>query len=73
MHELKFEKIMHVTFDLGMKEDRKMTACGAFIINAPWQLDEKLNSILPKILQVLKNGDIMLAYVLTLILEDHYE
>jgi len=57
MRELKFEKIMNVTFDVGAKEDRKMTACGAFIINAPWQLDEKLNLILPKILQVLKNGE----------------
>jgi len=57
MRALKFEKIMQVTFDVGAKEDKKMTACGAFIINAPWQLDEKLNSILPKVLQVLKNGD----------------
>lgn len=57
MRELKFEKMMHVVFDVGAKGDKKMTACGAFIINAPWQLDEKLNFILPKVLQVLKNGE----------------
>lgn len=58
MANLKFEKILHATFEIGSKEsETKMSACGAFIINAPWQLDEKLNFILPKILEVLKKSD----------------
>jgi len=57
MSALKFEKKMHVTFDIGSKEnDTKMHACGMFIFNAPWQLDEKLNECLPKILEVLQQG-----------------
>lgn len=53
---LKFEKKLHLTFDIGTKENEtKMTACGMFIINAPWQLEEKLNLILPKVLQILKS------------------
>lgn len=55
---LKFEKIMHVTFDVGQKSgEEKMQACGMFIINAPWQLDEKLNAILPNVLKMLKQSD----------------
>ena len=53
--ELKFSKIFHTTFDIGNKpEETKMHACGMFIINAPWQLEEKLNLILPKVLRILK-------------------
>lgn len=52
---LKFEKKMHVTFDIASKKDEtKMHACGMFVFNAPWQLDEKLNAILPKVLEVLQ-------------------
>ena len=55
MSELKFEKKMHVTFDIGQKKDNnKMTACGMFIINAPWQLDEKINNLIPQISAALK-------------------
>lgn len=56
--ELKFPKVLHVTFDVGAVENEtKMHACGMFIINAPWQLEEKLNHFLPKILEVLKQGE----------------
>jgi 23S rRNA A2030 N6-methylase RlmJ len=34
-----------------------MTACGCFIINAPWELEKKLNDALSKILPVLKKSD----------------
>ena len=34
-----------------------MHICGVLIFNAPWQLEEKLNFILPKILEVLKQGE----------------
>ena len=55
MSKLKFDKVLHVTFDVGKKsEEEKMTACGAFIINAPWQLEERLKVILPEISEVLK-------------------
>lgn len=58
MSELKFEKKMHVTFDIGSKKDEtKMTANGMFIFNAPWQLDEKLKTILPQILDLLKKSE----------------
>ncbi len=57
MSELKFEKILHATFDIGStNEEEKMTASGMFIFNAPWQLDEKLKIILPQLLDVLKKG-----------------
>jgi 23S rRNA (adenine2030-N6)-methyltransferase len=53
--QLKFEKKIHATFDIGAKtEDTKMHSCGMFIFNAPWQLEEKLNEIMPKILEVLQ-------------------
>ncbi len=53
--ETKFEKKSHQIFDLGSKEgETKMSACGMFIFNAPWQLEEKLEIILPQILQALK-------------------
>ena len=56
--ELKFEKKMHVTFNIGAKKDQeKMHACGMFIFNAPWQLDEKLNSILPKVLGTFQTNE----------------
>ncbi len=57
MAELKFEKKIHAIFDIGSKEnDTKMHSCGMFIFNAPWQLEEKLNEIMPQILEVLKQG-----------------
>lgn len=55
--ELKFEKKTHVIFDVGSKDDGKMHACGMFIFNAPWQLDEKLEKIFSRILPILKQGD----------------
>ncbi len=55
MLELKFDKKMQITFDIGSKkEENKMSACGMFVFNAPWQLDEKLKKILPAILEILK-------------------
>lgn len=55
--DLKFEKVLHTTFDIGQKtEETKMHACGMFIFNAPWQLDEKLKTILPQVLEVLKKS-----------------
>lgn len=56
--ELKFEKKLQLTFDIGAKENEtKMTACGMMIFNAPWQLEEKLKAILPQVLRHLKNSD----------------
>ncbi len=56
--ELKFPKVLHLTFDVGaVANETKMHACGMFIINAPWQLEEKLDHYLPKVLEVLKQGD----------------
>ena len=56
--ELKFEKILHASFDIGQPENEtKMSSSGMFIFNAPWQLDEKLKIILPQILEVLKKTD----------------
>lgn len=66
--ELKFEKKMHVTFDIGYKKDEtKMTACGMFIFNAPWQLDEKLEKLLPLILKTLskEENDVPASYTKT--------
>ncbi len=55
MIDLKFDKILHATFDVGAKKDEtKMTACGMFVINAPWQLDEKLTQLMPAILNEIK-------------------
>lgn len=57
MAELKFEKALRITFDIGDDtKEAKMHACGMFIFNAPWQLDEKLKEILPPILSVLQKG-----------------
>ncbi len=53
--EINFPKISQLIFDLDGGCE-KMSACGMFIINAPWQLDEKLNMVLPKILEKLKIG-----------------
>jgi 23S rRNA (adenine2030-N6)-methyltransferase len=36
-------------------QNSKMTESGCFIINAPWQLEEKVNSYLNKILPILQN------------------
>jgi 23S rRNA (adenine2030-N6)-methyltransferase len=58
MAKLKFEKVLHATFDIGQdQEETKMHACGMFVFNAPWQLDEKLKIIMPQILQILKKND----------------
>jgi 23S rRNA (adenine2030-N6)-methyltransferase len=58
MSELKFSKMLHATFDVGSKpNETKMHACGMFVFNAPWQLEEKLQKVLPQILSTLKNGD----------------
>ena len=58
INELNFDKILRVTIDLKNKpEESKMQSCGVIVINAPWQLDEKLKVILPEILAVLKNSD----------------
>jgi 23S rRNA (adenine2030-N6)-methyltransferase len=55
---LKFEKKFHAVFNIGSKTDEtKMHSCGMFVFNAPWQLEEKLNLILPQILEVLQQGD----------------
>lgn len=57
MSELKFEKTLHVTFDVGSANgEEKMTSSGMFIFNAPWQLNEKLKIILPQVLDVLQKG-----------------
>ncbi len=56
--DLKFSKVLQVILDIGKRdEEEKMTSCGMFIMNAPWQVDEKLNKILPKILSALKLED----------------
>ncbi len=56
--QLKFQKIMRVIFSIGkVAGEEKMTSCGMLIINAPWQLDEKLKKILPPIIDVLKRGE----------------
>jgi 23S rRNA (adenine2030-N6)-methyltransferase len=58
MEQLKFSRLMHATFNIGkQKDETKMTACGCFIINAPWELEKKLNDALSKILPVLKKSD----------------
>ena len=58
MANLKFAKIMHASFDVGSKaEDTRMSACGMYILNAPWQLDEKMQEIMPKILEVIGRGE----------------
>ncbi len=54
--QLKFEKKLNIIFDVAAMPNKlhdnskKMTACGLLICNAPWQLEEKLNIILPKII-----------------------
>ncbi len=55
--ELKFSKKTRITFDIGSCQNEKMHACAMLIFNAPWGLEERLNIILPKILNVLKQGD----------------
>jgi len=44
---LKFEKILHIIFENDEKNNsnRKMNACGVFIINAPWEIEKKLSLI----------------------------
>lgn len=57
--ELKFEKITQIIFDIGKNSEfpKKMHACGMFIFNIPWQVDEKINLYFPKILKALKNSE----------------
>ncbi len=57
--ELKFEKISHIICDIGENPEfpKKMHACGMFIFNMPWQVDEKINCYFPKILKALKNSE----------------
>ena len=53
----KFPKILQSSFDVGCEEgETKMHACGMFIFNAPWQLEEKLNEILPQVLKALQKN-----------------
>ncbi|MBM3590390.1 MAG: 23S rRNA (adenine(2030)-N(6))-methyltransferase RlmJ [Alphaproteobacteria bacterium] len=55
---LKFEKIHHLIFDVGNNSTKssKMHACGMFVFNMPWQVDEKIKLYFPKILGYLKNS-----------------
>ena len=46
MHELKFANMIHKTFALDNQDDNKMNACGMFIINAGFDIEEKLKSCL---------------------------
>ena len=57
--ELKFEKISQIIFDIGknLEFPKKMHACGMFIFNMPWQVDEKINLYFPKILKALKKSE----------------
>jgi 23S rRNA A2030 N6-methylase RlmJ len=57
--ELKFEKISQIIFDIGKNSEfpKKMHACGMFIFNMPWQVDEKINLYFPKILKALKKSE----------------
>ena len=59
INELKFEKITQIIFDIGKNSEfpKKMHACGMFIFNMPWQVDEKINCYFPKILKALKNSE----------------
>lgn len=59
INELKFEKITRIIFDIGKNLDSqsKMHACGMFIFNMPWQVDEKINLYFPKILKALKKSE----------------
>lgn len=59
INELKFEKITQIIFDIGKNLDSqsKMHACGMFIFNMPWQVDEKINLYFPKILKALKKSE----------------
>ena len=56
--ELKFERISQIIFDIGKNSEfpKKMHACGMFIFNMPWQVDEKINCYFPKILEALKKS-----------------
>ncbi|MBM3580183.1 MAG: 23S rRNA (adenine(2030)-N(6))-methyltransferase RlmJ [Alphaproteobacteria bacterium] len=40
---LKFEKKMRVVCEQKIKTNKKMNTCGMLILNAPWQLEERLN------------------------------
>lgn len=59
INELKFEKITQIIFDIGKNSEfpKKMHACGMFIFNMPWQVDEKINLYFPKILKALKKSE----------------
>ena len=49
MQELKFAKIIHKTFAIEVKNEDKMNACGVFIINAPFGVEEKLDEIMSRL------------------------
>jgi 23S rRNA (adenine2030-N6)-methyltransferase len=57
-----FEKITNITFDVSdsknFNAEKKMTASRCLIINAPWQLEEKMNFYLPKIKKILTAPDL---------------
>ena len=59
INELKFEKITQIIFDIGKNSEfpKKMHACGMFIFNMPWQVDEKINLYFPEILKALKKSE----------------
>lgn len=45
MRELKTDKLLHLIFSDDKNIPGKMNACGMFVINAPWGLEEKLRTI----------------------------
>ncbi len=52
MSSLKFNKMIHLILIDQKNENSKMNACGLFIINAPWGIEEKLKSIFSNNLQI---------------------
>lgn len=54
--KMNFDKLTRLVCSL-KKEDpeQKMTSCGAIIINAPWQLEEKMQDYLTEITKILSN------------------
>jgi 23S rRNA (adenine2030-N6)-methyltransferase len=55
--QLKFNKTIHIKLDIGKNNtDTKMSSCGIFICNPSWQVEEKINLFMPKILDCLKKS-----------------
>jgi 23S rRNA (adenine2030-N6)-methyltransferase len=56
---LNFSKIHHIIIDIGKNIEKplKLHSCGMFIINMPWQIDNRINEYFPKALQILKNSE----------------